>query len=105
MPTIRLGPCADVPEGSGRTFVAGGRHIAVFCAEGNFYAIDDKCSHADASLGAGEFDPDTLCVACPRHGASFDVRSGAVRSLPAFKPVASYRVVVDEAILFVECPD
>ncbi|PDW02799.1 non-heme iron oxygenase ferredoxin subunit [Candidatus Viridilinea mediisalina] len=105
MPTIKLGPRSNVPEGGGHTFAAGGRRIAVFCAEGTFYAIDDACSHADASLGEGEFDPDTLCVSCPRHGANFDVRTGAARSLPAFEPVGSYTVLVQDDMLFVEYPD
>lgn len=104
MPTIQIGSLADVPEGAGRAFDVAGRRVAVFRAEGALYAIDDTCSHAEASLSAGEFDPDELCVECPLHGAIFDVRTGVPRTLPAFEPVASYRVFAEGEVLFLEYP-
>lgn len=66
------------------------------------YAIDDTCSHAEASLSAGEFDPDELCVECPLHGSLFDVRTGAPRTLPAFEPVTVYRAFIEGDTVFVE---
>lgn len=105
MPTSQIGLLADVPEGTGRAFVVGGRRIAVFCAEGSLYAIDDTCSHAEASLSDGEFDPDELCVECPLHGSQFDVRTGKPRTFPAFEPVAVYRVFSEGDAVFVEFPD
>jgi len=105
MPAIQIGTLADVPEGTGKTFAVAGRRVAVFRAEGEIYAIDDICSHGHASLGAGEFDPDELCVECPLHGSLFDVRTGFPRTFPAFEPVAAYRAFADGDALFVEFDD
>lgn len=102
MPTIQIGALADVPAGTGRAFVVDGRKIAVFHVDGELYAIDDTCSHAEASLSAGELDPDELCVECPLHGSQFDLRSGRPRTLPAFEPVATYTVYAEGDALFVE---
>jgi 3-phenylpropionate/trans-cinnamate dioxygenase ferredoxin subunit len=102
MPAIQIGALADVPEGSGKTFEVNGRRVAVFRADGQLYAIDDTCSHAEASLGAGEFDPDELCVECPLHGSLFNVRTGAPRTFPAFEPVATHRAYAEGDALFVE---
>lgn len=105
MPIVQVGALADLPEGTGRAFEVAGRRVAVFRAEGQLYAIDDTCSHADASLSLGEFDPDELCVECPLHGSLFDVRTGRPRTLPAFEPVATYRVFAEGAHLFIDYTD
>lgn len=105
MPSVQIGALADIPEGTGRAFAVAGRRVAVFRAEGQLYAIDDTCSHAEASLSMGEFDPDELCVECPLHGSLFDVRTGRPRTLPAFEPVATYRVYLEGETVFVEYPD
>lgn len=105
MPIVQVGALADLPEGAGRAFEVAGRRVAVFRAEGQLYAIDDTCSHADASLSLGEFDPDELCVECPLHGSLFDVRTGRPRTLPAFEPVATYRVFAEGAHLFIDYTD
>ncbi|NTU83554.1 MAG: non-heme iron oxygenase ferredoxin subunit [Chloroflexales bacterium] len=105
MSTIQVGTLADIPEGTGRAFDVAGRRVAVFRAEGQLYAIDDTCSHAEASLSQGEFDPDELCVECPLHGSLFDVRSGLPRTLPAFEPIATYRVYSEADAVFVEYHD
>lgn len=105
MAAVQIAPVSAVPEGAGKTFQIGGHPIAVFNVGGVFYALDDTCSHADASLGEGEVDSDELCVECPLHGSLFDLRTGAPRTLPAFKPVATYRAWSDGVAVFVEYPD
>jgi 3-phenylpropionate/trans-cinnamate dioxygenase ferredoxin subunit len=105
MAAIVLGAPADVPEGEGKTFMIKDHAIAVFQVEGTFYALDDTCSHADASLGAGEVDSDERCVECPLHGSLFDLETGTPRTLPAFTPVKTYKVWVEGEQLFVEYPD
>ncbi len=55
----------DVPEGHGRTFTAGDRAIGLFRVEGKYYALDDYCSHAGASLGEGNLCGDV--VICRQH--------------------------------------
>ncbi|NTW97224.1 MAG: non-heme iron oxygenase ferredoxin subunit [Oscillochloris sp.] len=104
MPAIQIGALADVPDGGAKKFVVNGAPVAVFRVGGELYALDDTCSHAEASLSKGEVDADELCVACPLHGAVFDLRSGHARTLPAFKPVGAYRAWAEGDALFVEYP-
>lgn len=93
----------EVPVGGGRAFTIAGRRIAVFrVAESEVYAIDDRCSHDEASLSEGDVDLDELCVECPMHGSLFDLRTGKPRTLPAFMPVATYRSEVRDGRIFVE---
>ncbi|WP_322511607.1 non-heme iron oxygenase ferredoxin subunit [Chloroflexus sp.] len=93
----------EVPVGSGRAFTIEGRRIAIFrVAEDQVYAIDDLCSHDEASLSEGEVDVEELCVECPMHGSLFDLRTGKPRTLPAFAPVATYRSEVRAGRIFVE---
>ncbi|MGE5591353.1 MAG: non-heme iron oxygenase ferredoxin subunit [Bacillota bacterium] len=70
-----------------------GLRIALFHVGGTIYAIDDTCTHAEASLTEGELDGHE--VICPRHGARFDVRTGRALTLPAVVPVETYPVRVD----------
>ncbi|WP_322816265.1 non-heme iron oxygenase ferredoxin subunit [Chloroflexus sp.] len=96
----------DVPVGSGRAFTVGGRRIAIFrVAEHDVYALDDLCSHDEASLSEGDLDTEELCVECPMHGSLFDLRTGKPRTLPAFAPVATYRSEVRDNRIFVEFSD
>lgn len=93
----------EVPVGRGRAFTIAGRRIAIFrVAEGEVYAIDDRCSHDEASLSEGDVDLDELCVECPMHGSLFDLRTGKPRTLPAFTPVATYCSEVRDGRIFVE---
>jgi 3-phenylpropionate/trans-cinnamate dioxygenase ferredoxin subunit len=72
---------------------AGGHVIALANVGGEFFAVDDTCSHEEASLSEGGLTGEILV--CPRHGARFNVKSGRVLSLPAVRSVASYAVKVD----------
>lgn len=68
------------------------RWIAVYNIDGEFYAIEDRCTHDDGPLAEGK-----LCgsiVECPRHGATFDVKTGKVLSPPALVDVPAYEVQV-----------
>jgi 3-phenylpropionate/trans-cinnamate dioxygenase ferredoxin subunit len=72
--------------------------LVVFNIAGKYFAIGDVCSHDDGPIGEGEFE-DEYEIACPRHGARFDVRSGEVMSLPAIVDIPAYPVrVVDGQI-------
>jgi 3-phenylpropionate/trans-cinnamate dioxygenase ferredoxin subunit len=104
MPAIQIGTTADVPAGAGKAFDVQGRRIAVFHVDGEWFAIDDTCSHAEAALSEGEFDADEYCVECPLHGSLFDVRTGRPRTLPAFEPVNTYKAYAEGDALFVEYP-
>jgi 3-phenylpropionate/trans-cinnamate dioxygenase ferredoxin subunit len=69
--------------------------IAVFHTEdGELFAIDDTCTHQDASLADGWLEADH--VECPLHGSRFNLRTGAVVTPPARLPVRTHAVMVDE---------
>ena len=69
--------------------------IGVFHVDGELYAVEDRCSHDDGPLAEGEFDADACTVECPRHGSLFDLNTGKPRTLPAYRPVATFEVRVD----------
>ena len=77
-----------------------GKAYALFRLEDGVYALDDICSHEYSRLSEGEIWDDE--VYCPKHGSRFSIRSGEVRSLPAFRPVASYPVKIEESGIFLD---
>jgi nitrite reductase/ring-hydroxylating ferredoxin subunit len=66
---------------------------------GEIHAIDDLCTHEDASLADGVVDGDI--VSCPLHGAQFNIKTGAALSLPALRSVNSYPVVIEDGKIFI----
>jgi nitrite reductase/ring-hydroxylating ferredoxin subunit len=90
---VRVARRADIPPGSIVRVEAGGHVIAVANVGGEFFAIDDTCSHEEASLSEGGLTGDV--VVCARHGARFNVKTGRVLSLPAVRSVATYAVKVE----------
>jgi len=76
--------------------------IAVYRLNDGFYATDDTCTHAEASLAAGDVDLEECAVECPYHGSFFDIKTGHVLSLPASKPLKTYPVKVVNDEVFVE---
>jgi 3-phenylpropionate/trans-cinnamate dioxygenase ferredoxin subunit len=95
--TIVVCKLADLPAGEMRLIDADGRKVGVFhCADGELYAIEDRCSHDDGPLAEGEFDPAACTVECPRHGSLFDITTGKPRTLPAYRPVDTFEVLVDD---------
>ena len=71
---IRAASCGEIPEGHGKIIQAAGRTIAVFHANGEFYAIDNRCLHQGGSLGGGEVYGTR--VICPWHGWEYDFSTG-----------------------------
>src|SRR3954464_6839203 len=87
----------DLADGEMRLIEADGRKIGVFhCADGELRAIEDRCSHDDGPLAEGEFDPAACTVECPRHGSLFDLVTGRPRTLPAYRPVETFEVRVED---------
>jgi 3-phenylpropionate/trans-cinnamate dioxygenase ferredoxin subunit len=66
--------------------------VAIFNVGGNFYAIEDRCTHDDGPLAEGELRG--CIIECPRHGATFDIRTGKVLTAPAMVDVPSFEVRV-----------
>lgn|SRR3989344_3118621 len=85
---------SDVSPGTKKTVVVSGKKIAIANVDGEFFAIDDTCSHQQCSLG-GEGFLDGGVIICGCHGAQFDVTDGKVLSLPAVSGVGSYQTKVE----------
>jgi len=100
---VKLTKTDEVPQGEARVFTVDGKSIALCHVDGQFYAIDDVCTHDAGPLGEGELDE--YAIECPRHGARFDVRSGKVLALPAPRPVATYQVKIEGDDVFVSLED
>ena len=90
---ITLGTVADVPLGTVRRFDVDGLAIAVAHTEEGFFALEDRCSHADVALSEGELEG--CLLECWLHGSAFDVRTGEPQSLPAITAVRTYSVTTD----------
>ena len=91
---------ADLRIGRLTRFDVAGRSICVARTEEGIYAIADQCPHEGASLSDGDLvGPD---VECPLHSSRFDVRSGAVKGLPALEPVERFVVTIDGDRVFIE---
>ncbi|MCG8584790.1 MAG: non-heme iron oxygenase ferredoxin subunit [Pirellulales bacterium] len=83
----------DIPD-PGKSLVEAGEHlVALFHAGGQFYALDDVCTHDGGELVSGELDG--YEIACARHGAKFDVRTGQHLSMPATSPTKVHEVKVE----------
>ena len=93
----------ELPEGQMRLVETGdGVKIGVFNCGGALHAIEDRCSHDDGPLAEGEFDPETCTVECPRHGSLFDVSTGKPKTLPAYVPVRTYPVTIEDETVKLE---
>jgi 3-phenylpropionate/trans-cinnamate dioxygenase ferredoxin subunit len=93
---IDVCPADELPPGRMKIVHAGELAVGVYNIGGEYYAIEDRCSHDDGPLCEGDWEPGEGVVICPRHGANFDIRTGAALTLPAFQPVSTYRVEVFE---------
>lgn len=91
----------DIEPGTARRFDVGGHRIAVVRIGDDFYAIGDRCSHADYSLSEGEVDEEELTLECWKHGSTFDLTTGEPTVFPATQPVPVYDVDVREGSVFV----
>jgi 3-phenylpropionate/trans-cinnamate dioxygenase ferredoxin subunit len=94
----------EIPDGGMKQVVVKGDLVGLYRVGGNVYAIGDVCTHEEAYLTEGDFDPEDLEVECPLHGSHFNVESGEVRILPATKPEPVYPVKVEGNLIQVALP-
>jgi 3-phenylpropionate/trans-cinnamate dioxygenase ferredoxin component len=99
---ITVGRVEELPPGSVKIVRAGQVAVGVYNLNGKFCAIEDRCSHDDGPLAEGDHDPERGVVICPRHGSEFDICSGRPLSLPAYQPVETFPVVVEDGVVKVD---
>ena len=98
---ILVGKTSDIPSGKMVMVSADGKDILVTNVDGNYYAMDDTCTHAGASLSEGSLDGST--VTCPWHGSTWDCKTGKLIAFGAqLKDLSSYKVTVESDNVFVE---
>ena len=103
MAWMKVAATQDVAAGHVKAVQAGAKQLALCHVGEAFFAVDDLCTHDDGPLADGRLDGSEL--ECPRHGARFDVRTGAVTCFPAVIPIRSYpvRVVGHDVEVDVPC--
>ncbi|MBX3052510.1 MAG: non-heme iron oxygenase ferredoxin subunit [Caldilineaceae bacterium] len=99
----KVASVSDIPVGGRKLVEIGGVRIAIFNLDGELHAIEDVCTHDGGPLVEGEVMNECQ-VQCPRHGARFDIRTGAALSMPAFEATNTYAVEIDGDDIFVERP-
>ena len=92
---VKVATTGEMTPGQGKVVEVQGKEIALFNVGGKYFAIDNMCTHEEASLADGDISG--FEVTCPLHGAKFDVRSGQVLGPPAYDDVTSYSVRVSGA--------
>ena len=92
----------ELPPGAHKVVEVDDLEIAVVNCGGEILAIEDRCSHDDGILLEGELDQEQCRVECPRHGSVFDLRSGRPLNLPAYQPVDTYDVLIEDGTIKLE---
>ena len=100
--TLDICLLSELPPGSFRTVEWEDLEIGIFNCNGELLAVEDRCSHDDGNLAEGEFDPERCTVECPRHGSKFDLKTGKPLTLPAYVPVETFSVLVEDDKIKVE---
>jgi 3-phenylpropionate/trans-cinnamate dioxygenase ferredoxin component len=100
--TITVCPVEELPPGAMRVVEWEELEIAVINCNGELHAIEDRCSHDNGTLAEGELDQERCTIECPRHGSLFDVRTGKPLTLPAYVPVDTFPVRVEDDMITLE---
>ncbi len=90
---MTVGKTSDIAPGTVRVFEVDGQGVAVANVDGRFYAFADVCTHDNGPVAEGELDG--CVIECPRHGARFDITTGAVLSMPAVVDLPVYDLIVE----------
>jgi nitrite reductase/ring-hydroxylating ferredoxin subunit len=90
---VTVAKLSDLQKGPCHRVKVSGRAIGLFQLDGEVYAIDDTCTHAEASLCDGDIDGNE--VICPLHFATFDIKTGACTGPPADEDLTSYPVRIE----------
>ncbi len=96
---ITVATVAEIDDGSTRLVEVDDRLVILSRMGDDFYCIDDVCTHDGGTLSDG---PHEGCeIACPRHGAKFDLRNGKALSMPATQDTVSHHVKVEDGSIMI----
>lgn len=90
---------SDLKEGTARSFTVGDRAVVLAVERGEVYAFDDICTHDGGDLGEGLIVNGQ--VECPRHGARFDIRTGAATRMPAIFGIKTHEVKIENDQIYI----
>jgi 3-phenylpropionate/trans-cinnamate dioxygenase ferredoxin component len=96
----RVAKVSEIVPGTTRRVVVDSVEVLLCNVGGKIYGIEDVCTHDGGPLDQGELEGEH--VVCPRHGATFDVRTGDALTLPAVVPVMTFEVTVDGDDVYVD---
>ena len=99
---IEICPVSELEPGGVRLVEWEDLEIGVFNCAGTVYAIEDRCSHDDGPLVEGELDEAACTIECPRHGSLFDLKTGRPLTLPAYVPVETFPVIIENETIKLE---
>ena len=97
---VKVANTNEIESGQARLVDVKGKQIALFNVDGEFFALDNACTHEEGPLAEGEISGHK--VNCPWHAAKFDIRTGEVLGPPAYEAVARYAVRVTGTDIEVE---
>jgi 3-phenylpropionate/trans-cinnamate dioxygenase ferredoxin subunit len=101
---VRACSVNDVKPGAAKRVDVEGHRLCVVHLGDDWYVIGDECSHEDYSLSEGDVWEDDCEIECPKHGSTFDLRTGEPQTLPATQPVPTYDVTVEGDDVVVTIP-
>jgi len=100
---VKVATIHDIADPGQLLVEAEDRMLVLFRVGNDVFALDDICTHDNGPLSEGEFSGDT--IACPRHGAKFDIKTGAAISMPATKGTVSHEVKIENDEILVRIID
>ncbi len=90
----------EIAEEEAKKIIIGDQHVAVFNLGGEYFATDDICTHAYASLAEGYVEDG--CVECPLHAGRFDIKTGKAQGVPVTEDIQTFKTVIKGDEIFVE---
>ena len=96
---VKVAKVTDLPDPGKLTLEVQDSVVVLFRVGGCFYCIDDLCTHDGGPLGEGRLEDHA--IACPRHGAKFDIRTGQPLTMPATEPTLVHEVKVEGEDVYV----
>jgi 3-phenylpropionate/trans-cinnamate dioxygenase ferredoxin subunit len=96
---VKVADLAEIPDPGKQVIELDDRLVVVFHAGGQVYCLEDLCTHDGGPLGEGELDDHT--IACPRHGAKFDIRNGSPLTMPATEATLVHEAKIENGAIYV----